>query len=105
MVSEGASAFFTALGVILGGALIGSIAPLLTGGLPLAAARRLANDLKLWAIAVAIGGSFPTYRVLEAGLFSGQLGTVLGHLIILLAALSGAQVGAWLVQWLASTRG
>lgn len=50
-----ALAFCTALGVILGGALIGSLPGFLTPEPPFYRMQKLATDMKLWAVVVALG--------------------------------------------------
>src|SRR5699024_11732049 len=49
---------FIAFGVIIGGAIIGSVGTFLTGGAPLSAIARIAQSLKIWAVVCAIGGTF-----------------------------------------------
>ncbi len=93
--------FFTALGVVIGGAIIGSLPGLILDGRPLRAAYDLARGLKLWAMVVAIGGTFPTIRALESSILGGEL-LVLGKQLLLIAgAFLGANTGYWLITTLA----
>lgn len=96
--------FFTAMGVELGGALIGALAAVLTNQPPLKTMAVLAADLKIWAIVAAIGGTFATIEVLEIGILKGQLGTLAKQLIFILSAFWGAHTGFWLVNGLAGGR-
>ena len=64
--------FFTALGVIIGGSFIGGLAALFYPESPFYRMQTLAGDVKLWAIVVVIGGTFPTLRALDSGLFGGE---------------------------------
>lgn len=96
-VREMLLAFFSGLGVVLGGSLSGALAAFFTRGSPLALVRQLADMLRLWAVLAAIGGTFPTIRIIESGLLYGQLAGLLRQLAILLAALSGAYLGYWLI--------
>ncbi|MHB1126736.1 MAG: YtrH family sporulation protein, partial [Bacillota bacterium] len=50
--------FFVALGVVLGAALVGSLAAVLVGEPPIRTMTRLAQEIKIWAIVAAIGGTF-----------------------------------------------
>ncbi|NLY11313.1 MAG: hypothetical protein GX020_06490 [Firmicutes bacterium] len=90
-------AFFSALGVILGGSIIGSLAALFTSFSPISMLRDLAKMFRLWAILVAIGGTFPTIRIIESGLFYGQIGALIRQLAIIVSALLGAYVGYWIL--------
>jgi hypothetical protein len=93
-------AYFIALGVILGGALLGGLAAFLTGQPPLTAIFRYSTDLRIWAIIAAIGGTFDTVYSFEKGLFEGGTKDIFKQFILILSALGGAQTGAKLILWL-----
>lgn len=93
--------FFTALGVVLGAAMVGSVAAALTGNPPLKIMVRLAREIKIWAIVAAIGGTFSSLEVLELGIFQGQIIALIKQVLYLLAAFSGAQLGHLLIITLA----
>jgi len=57
--------YFIALGVLLGGAIVGGMAAFLTGKPPLTEIYRLSNMIKIWAIVTAIGGTFDTVYTFE----------------------------------------
>ncbi|BAS27282.1 hypothetical protein LIP_1433 [Limnochorda pilosa] len=97
--------FCTAFGVVLGGSLLGSLAIVLTRGSPLAAIADLSGKIRLWAIAVAIGGTFDTLTALESGLFGGQVFLLLRQGAVVAAALFGAHAGYWLLASLVNLRG
>lgn len=67
---------------------------------PAAQMRNLARILRMWAVVVAIGGTFPTLRVIESGLFSGQVMALIRQLAIITAALMGSALGHWLIMTL-----
>lgn len=96
--------FATALGVVLGGAFGGASAVLFTAGSPVETVHELAQSLKLWAILVAIGGTFPTIQALEVGLLGGQLYALAKQVVMLLSAYAGAQLGHWLVLTLTGAK-
>ncbi|NLN16890.1 MAG: hypothetical protein GX182_06190 [Firmicutes bacterium] len=96
--------FFAALGVVLGGALIGSLATLFNKGSPLATMLLLARNMKMWGILVAIGGTMPTLRIIESGLFDGQLGLLLRQMVVILGSFAGANVAYWLVVTIAGVK-
>jgi len=89
--------FFTALGVILGAAVIGALAAVITGQPPIKTMLKLSADLKIWAIVSAIGGTFTTLEVLELGLFHGEFLSLVKQMLYLFAAFSGAQLGHFLI--------
>ncbi len=93
--------FFTSLGVVLGSALVGSLAAVFTGEPPVRTMIKLAYDIKIWAMVAAIGGTFTTLEILQIGLFEGQVLTVVKQLFFLFCAFMGAQMGYFLITVLA----
>lgn len=89
--------FFIALGVVLGGSFIGSIGGLIINQSPLKIMVDIADDLKLYAIISAIGGTFANLRLLEGVIFQGQLSIIIEQFFILLSAFLGGQLGYWLI--------
>lgn len=85
--------FCISLGVVIGASLIGSIATVLTGNPPIKTMLKIANDIKIWAIAAGIGGTFTTIEILQTGLFEGHFTVVVKQLLYLVAAFFGAQIG------------
>ncbi|GAW91281.1 YtrH family sporulation protein [Calderihabitans maritimus] len=85
--------FFTALGVVLGASLIGSLAAVLSAQPPLKTMTKLAYEIKIWAIVAAIGGTFTTIEVLEMGIFEGEIINVIKQFLFIFSAFLGAQVG------------
>ncbi len=89
--------FFIALGVVIGGSFVGSIGGVLIKQSPLKIMLDIADDLKLYAIISAIGGTFTNLRMLEGVLFKGDLLIIFQQFLILLSAFFGAQLGYWLI--------
>jgi hypothetical protein len=89
--------FFIALGVVIGGSFLGSIGGVLINQSPLKSMADIADDLKLYAIISAIGGTFTNLRLLEGVFFKGDLMIIIQQFIILLSAFLGAQLGYWLI--------
>jgi len=96
--------FFTSLGMITGGTLIGALSAALTGQGPFRTMIHLAEDLKIWAAVAAIGGSFTSLQALESGLLEGQVTAVLKQLAFLFSAFAGAHLGYVLILALAGGR-
>ncbi len=82
-----------ALGVSLGGSLLGALGAILTHRPPITTMNNLAADLKIWAIAAALGGTFSLIKTIEAGVLEKQLFTILKQLILLWGAFCGAHLG------------
>ncbi|MDD3269773.1 MAG: YtrH family sporulation protein [Syntrophomonadaceae bacterium] len=89
--------FFTALGIILGSSLLGSLAAILVREPPIGTMLKLAQEIKIWAIVAAIGGTFSTFEIFQSGLFQGELRPVVKQLIYILCALAGTQAGYYLL--------
>jgi predicted membrane protein len=89
--------FFTALGIMLGSAMVGSLAAVLVREPPMAVMLKLARDIKIWAIAAAIGGTFSTFEIFESGLFRGEVKAVVKQILYIASALAGTQAGYYLI--------
>jgi len=89
--------FLTALGMIIGGTLIGSISALLTGQGPFRTMTELARDLKIWAAVAAIGGTFTSLQVLESSLLEGHITTAIKQLGFIFSSFAGAHLGYVLI--------
>lgn len=92
--------YFIALGVLLGGSLIGGLAAFLTGQPLLTTIYRLSSLLRIWAIVAAIGGTFDTFYTFERGIFQGETKDIIKQILLIISALGGAQTGALLIKWL-----
>ncbi|WNS74572.1 YtrH family sporulation protein [Bacillus sp. DTU_2020_1000418_1_SI_GHA_SEK_038] len=92
--------YFIALGVVIGGSIIGSFSAFLTGKPPLTEAYRISNIIRIWAIIAAIGGTFDTLYSFEKGVLDGQTKDLFKQFLLILSAFGGAQTGAMLIIWL-----
>ncbi len=92
--------YFIALGVLLGGSLIGGIASFLTGQPLLTQILRISDLIRIWAIIAAIGGTFDTVYSFERGLMDGETKDIFKQFLLILAAMGGAQTGATVIKWL-----
>lgn len=94
------NSYFIALGVLLGGSIIGGMAAFFTNQPPLTAVQRLSDSLRIWAIVAAIGGTFDTVYNFERGLFYGETRDIIKQILWILAALAGAHTGSVIISWL-----
>ncbi|MCK4259697.1 MAG: YtrH family sporulation protein [Halanaerobiales bacterium] len=90
--------FFTAIGVVLGGAFVGGLAALYTKDSPLRTMNTISQRLKLYAVVSSIGGTFNNLRILEGSIFQGELLTILQQLLALAAGFLGANIGVWIIK-------
>jgi len=92
--------YFIALGVLLGGSLIGGLASFLTGQPLLTQVSRISELIRIWAIIAAIGGTFDTVYSFERGLMDGETKDIFKQFLLILSAMGGAQTGATIIKWL-----
>ncbi|KAB3537800.1 sporulation protein [Alkaliphilus pronyensis] len=92
--------FFISLGVMIGGCFFGGVAATLNGHPPLKTMLDLCNRIKVWAIIVALGGTIPSIKVLEIGIFNGEVRGLVKQVVYILSALLGAHIGYMLIYYL-----
>ena len=93
------STFFIALGVILGGSVIGAMGSFIPGQHPpVYLILELAEKLKVWALVTALGGTFTAFKAIEIGFLSGQPAELFKQLALILSAFCGAQLGYMLLK-------
>jgi len=92
--------FFTAFGVILGASFIGSLAGVVTNYPPFEIMLKLAQEMKIWAIVSAIGGTFTTIEILSLGIFEGEIRTLIKQMFFLISAFAGAHLGYLVIIYL-----
>lgn len=93
--------FFVAMGMVLGGSLLGGIGAALMHSAPFAVMLRLSDQLKIWAMVSALGGTMDTLHILEEGVLDGKLNPLGKQVTYLIAAFVGCQIGALIVRWMA----
>ena len=90
--------FCVALGVNLGGSLLGSLGAALLHRPPLKTMVELSGELKVWAIIAAVGGTFGIIRSFEAGVLGRQFMGLARQLLIIGSAFCGAHLGHVLIK-------
>lgn len=98
VIRVGVPPFFLALGVTLGGGLLGSLGMWLAGRGPHDPSQT-AFRIRIWAVAVAIGGALTALENLERGFSTRALPHVVRDGLILTTAYLGAQAGYVLLKW------
>ncbi len=92
--------FFVAMGMVLGGSLLGGIAALLTHVRPAGAMLQLASQLKIWALVSTLGGTMDTLRAIETSVLGMNLTPIARQFMYLIAAFIGCQFGYIILRWL-----
>ncbi len=90
--------FFVSFGVVIGSCVFAGIGAVLTNKPPLKTMVDLADAVKLWAMAIALGDTFSSYAAIEKGLFQGELKTIIKQGIYVLTALTGANLGCGVIK-------
>ena len=92
--------FCVALGVNLGGSLLGSLGALITRRPPLHTMMELSAELKIWALVTAIGGTFDAITAIEKGFFGEYYGEMVKHFLYIASAFLGAHSASLLIYWM-----
>lgn len=92
--------FFIAFGVIVGGAIIGSMGSFATGGAPFTSMNRIAKSLRIWAIVAAIGGTFDAIANFEKGIYDGSTLDMFKQILLILSAMGGVKTAITLIGWI-----
>jgi hypothetical protein len=89
--------FCIALGVNLGGSLVGAMGAIITNRPPLKTMLEISGELKIWALVAALGGTFGVIKIFEAGVFGKQFFDLGKQLFIICSAFLGAHLGYLLI--------
>ncbi len=92
--------FFVAFGVVFGAAMLAGVSSILTMQPPATTMRMLAENVKIWAIVVAVGGTIDPIRMIEYNMQEGYLSPAFKQILLILCAFAGAYSGTELVKWL-----
>lgn len=95
--------FFVAYGIVIGGSVTGGLGAFLTVKPPLLVMEVLADQLKIWGLVGALGGSFDSFLQIEK-ILVGNFSPVVNQLIMIIAAFLGAHAGTISIQWLVQVR-
>jgi len=85
--------FFIAFGVVIGGSIFSGLGGLITGEPPLKSMMNIANSIKIWGVAIALGGTFSSFVIIEKGLFEGEIKSIVKQIIYIFVALLGSNIG------------
>src|SRR5699024_8862300 len=87
--------YFIALGVIIGGAIIGSIGSFSTGAAPLSSIVCIASGLRIWAIVDAIDATFDAINAV----LDGTKVDLFKQILLIISAMGGVKTAIVLIDW------
>ncbi|MCY6369106.1 YtrH family sporulation protein [Clostridium ganghwense] len=90
--------FFISFGVIIGGSSFAGLGALVNNHPPFKTMVDLADSIKIWAVAIALGGTFSSFQLIEEGIFRGETTSLAKQIIYILAALIGANLGVRFIK-------
>ncbi|WP_029688584.1 YtrH family sporulation protein [Thermoanaerobacter sp. A7A] len=91
--------FFTSMGVVIGGTLIGALSSIFTSDSPIKVINMILKDIRLWAILIGLGGSFSAIRGFEIGL-KGEFTQLIKQGLIILGAFLGSYAGFKIISFI-----
>lgn len=77
----------------MGASLSAGLVALCINQPPLKTMLDVAASIKIWAVAVALGGTFSSFEIIEQSLLKGEVRGMTKHLFYIAAALAGANTG------------
>ncbi|TCK98688.1 sporulation protein YtrH [Natranaerovirga hydrolytica] len=92
--------FLIAFGMILGASVFSGFGAILNNQPPLKTMLDVAQGIKIWAVAAAIGGTFTSFEIFESSILKGELRSIVKQVLIIVSALVGANFGFKVVQLL-----
>lgn len=96
--------FLIAFGVIVGASVFAGLGAVVNNHPPLKTMLSVANSIKIWAVALALGGTVNSFQVIDEGLWRGEIKSVIKQVTYILVALLGANVGYSLIKLLQRCR-
>lgn len=90
--------FMVAFGVVFGAGCFSGLAAVINDKPPMKAMMDMSSFVKVWAIAIALGGSFDSIEMFEKGILQGQVRLMVREVIYIIAAMIGANFGAYTIK-------
>ncbi|WP_199615757.1 YtrH family sporulation protein [Paenibacillus alkalitolerans] len=92
--------FFVAFGVVFGASMLAGVSSIITMQPPSSTMRLLAENVKIWAVVVAVGGTIDPLRVIDWNINEGHLSPAFKQILLIFCAFAGAHSGTELVKWI-----
>jgi len=90
--------FCVAFGVVFGGSILSGLGAVLTLQSPSEKMLAIAENIKIWAMVAAVGGTIDPIRYIESHVAEGHLSPAIKQIMLIVAAFIGAQLGTSLIQ-------
>lgn len=90
--------FLVAFGVVFGSGCFSGIAAVINDQPPLKAIQDMSDFVKVWAIAIALGGSFNSLEMFEKGLLQGEIRAMIREVVYIISAMAGANCGSYILK-------
>ncbi|OCT11686.1 sporulation protein [Paenibacillus pectinilyticus] len=90
--------FCIAFGVVFGGSMLSGIAAVFTLQSPTEKMLTISENIKIWAMVAAVGGTIDPIRYIESHVALGQINPAIKQIIYIIVAFTGAQFGTSLIQ-------
>ncbi|GAB6988473.1 hypothetical protein JCM16418A_05230 [Paenibacillus pini] len=84
--------------------MVGGVGAVLSLQPPTQTMLDVADRIKIWALAAAVGGTIDPMRVIESNFLGGNLSPVIKQILFLLFAFLGAHMGSELIKWVCSSK-
>ncbi|TBL75058.1 YtrH family sporulation protein [Paenibacillus thalictri] len=92
--------FFVAFGAVVGGTMLSGIGAVLILEPPSNTMLRISENIKIWALVAAVGGTIDPLRVIESHFLDGHISPAIKQILFFVSAFTGAQMGTSLIQWI-----
>ncbi|MDF2936940.1 MAG: sporulation protein [Paenibacillaceae bacterium] len=90
--------FFVAFGIVMGGCLLAGIGATALLRPPSSTMMSIADNIKVWAMVAAVGGTIDPFRVIEANFAEGYLSPAVKQIVFFAGAFAGAQLAYELIR-------
>ncbi len=95
--------FSIAFGVVLGASILGGMAAVMTMQPPTFTMKTIAENIKIWAVVAAVGGTIDPFRFIETNFLISQYSPVIQQILYIVSAFVGAHMGTKLVQFICNS--
>lgn len=92
--------FSISFGVVLGASMLSGISAVITLQPPALTMRSISENIKIWAVVAAIGGTIDPIRAIESNFLDGQLHSAIKQILLIASAFLGAYSGTRLIAWI-----
>jgi len=105
-LSKAIQDFFVAFGVVFGASMLAGVASVITMQPPgpSEVMKQLSENVKIWAVVVAIGGTIDPIRYIEQSVTEGYFSPAAKQVLLIVCAFLGAHTGTELIRWIAGPR-